>query len=243
MCTVTYIPKGRDQFFLTSNRDENLSRAAKVPDIQLTENQHTLFPKDPKSGGSWIAVSEQNKLACILNGAFDKHLHRPPYARSRGLVLLDFFKYAQIRHFIDQYRFEGIEPFTMILYEYLNLVELRWDGQKKHVTTLDQDQPQIWSSATLYDTEVRNQRARWFQKWLKIYDQPTNEDLLQFHRYGGEEDLVNGYVMNRNGLVQTLSITSIEKKPKAAVMHHQDLLNDQIVSKQISLENETVAPR
>ena len=242
MCTVTYIPKGRDQFILTSNRDENLSRAAKIPHIQITENQHTLFPQDPKSGGSWIAVSEQNKLACVLNGAFKKHSHQPPYSRSRGLVLLDFFKYTQIDHFVERYSFAGIEPFTMILYERLNLVELRWDGKSKHITILDQDKPQIWSSSTLYDQEVRNQRAQWFQQWLEINDKPNTMDLLQFHQYGGEKDPVNGYVMNRNGLVQTLSITCIEKMRNNAVMLHQDLLNDQLVRKQISLENEIVAP-
>ncbi|MDH3709035.1 MAG: NRDE family protein [Cyclobacteriaceae bacterium] len=240
MCTVTYIPKGQDHFILTSNRDENYSRAAEHPEILILENQHRLFPKDPKSGGSWIAVSAKNRVACLLNGAFEKHRHRPPYKRSRGLVLLDFFGYTKIDDFVKNYDFHDIEPFTMIMYEGLYLVEFRWDGHEKHLTPLKLDQAYIWSSTTLYDLKTREMRSSWFHQWLKVNKQPGMEDLMHFHRYGGEPDQSNGFVMNRGNQVQTLSITGIEKYHQSAVMHHLDLLKDQEVRKRIDLENETV---
>lgn len=240
MCTVTYIPKGNDQFILTSNRDENSQRATGAPRIQLSQSQQALFPQDPKSGGTWIAAAVNNRVACLLNGAFVKHQHNPPYRHSRGLVVLDYFKYANIQEFIDRYDLRDIEPFTLILYEKGRLLEFRWDGKAKHPLKLDLQQTYIWSSCTLYDDQVIQQRASWFNHWLQKKSNPEIPDLLNFHQHGGEQDHTNGFVMNRQNQVQTLSITAIEKKQVSAQMHHLDLLDGSISSQRIDLENETV---
>ena len=69
MCTVTYIPRGKNQFILTSNRDENHSRNTSLLETRLLGTQPVSFPVDPISGGSWIAISQSNRVACILNAA------------------------------------------------------------------------------------------------------------------------------------------------------------------------------
>ncbi|MFM8371345.1 MAG: NRDE family protein, partial [Bacteroidota bacterium] len=93
MCTVTYIPN-RSGFTLTHNRDEAPSRSS----VSISQNDEgpdgqIVYPRDSKAGGTWFAVSESGKTVCLLNGAFVRHHHNPPYKRSRGLMVLDFFNY------------------------------------------------------------------------------------------------------------------------------------------------------
>lgn len=240
MCTVTYIPKGTDHFILTSNRDESAKRISSAPQFQITQSQHLVFPVDPQSGGSWIAVAPNNRTACLLNGAFDKHQHQPPYRRSRGLVLLDSFDYADPGEFVNSYDFKGIEPFTLVLYRPKSLFEIRWDEVDVHFERLNSSQPHIWSSSTLYNQEVRQRRAQWFTQWLEENKQPVLNDIMDFHQFGGEQDLKNGLVMNRENLVQTLSITAIHKQPAAIEMHHLDLTTEHRTDHTIAIKHESV---
>ncbi len=240
MCTVTYIPKGADHFILTSNRDESAQRASSAPQFYVTEKQQLVFPVDPKSGGSWIGVAPSNRTACLLNGAFEKHPHKPPYRRSRGLVLLDSFAYAQAEQFADQYEFSGIEPFTLILCRPSKLHELRWDGQQVHLNHLEVAQAHIWSSSTLYDQHIRDRRAQWFNQWLQQTNQQDLHNIMAFHRFGGEQDQTNGLVMNRNNKVQTLSITAIHKRTTEISMHHLDLASEHQTDHTIAIKHEFV---
>jgi hypothetical protein len=241
MCTVTYIPSEADQFILTSNRDESAQRVSSVPEFHLAQKQQLVFPADPKSGGSWIATAPNDRTACLLNGAFEKHKHQPPYKRSRGLVLLDSFQYADATAFIDDYDFSGIEPFTLVFCRPNELCEIRWDQQKIHALALDPTLPHIWSSSTLYEPSIRDQRAQWFSTWLSQNLAPELDAIMDFHRFGGEEDLVNGLVMNRNNLVQTLSITAVHKQSSNISMHHLDLLNEQQTQRTMAINHESVA--
>ena len=90
MCTVSYF-KTRDSIIFTSNRDEKTSREKAVfPNILEMENQILYFPKDKKASGTWFAADDRGNVAILLNGAFQKHTSKPPYKKSRGIVLLDF---------------------------------------------------------------------------------------------------------------------------------------------------------
>ena len=226
MCTVTYIPQGNNQYTLTTSRDENKSRATSRLNTDIIGSEQVLYLVDPVSGGSWVAVSNSNRVVCVLNGAFTKHSHQPPYARSRGLVLLDFFEFEQHTDFISHYDFTGIEPFTMVIQERGRLIEFRWDGGQHYLNYPDKTQPNIWSSATLYDPKAIKKRKGWFRDWLVKNANPGLKDQMKFHRFGGEADLYNGLIMNRNDKVQTLSITGISSMNKFALLEHQDLIVD-----------------
>ena len=89
MCTVTFIPV-RDEFFITSNRDEKLGRKTAVTPVAYKQDGHYLiYPKDADAGGTWIALKENGDAVVLLNGAFLPHVPLPPYRKSRGLILLD----------------------------------------------------------------------------------------------------------------------------------------------------------
>ena len=240
MCTVTYIPQGNNQYTITTSRDENQSRATSRLHTDTIGSEQVLYPVDPVSGGSWVAVSSFNRLVCVLNGAFSKHSHQPPYTRSRGLVLLDVFKFAHHLDFVSNYDFKGIEPFTMVMQEQGRLIEFRWDGRQHYLDYPDKDRPNIWSSATLYDPKAIKKRKGWFQDWLAKNSNPDLNDQMKFHRFGGEVDLYNGLIMNRNDKVQTLSITGISSGNGFALLEHQDLMVDKSTIQRIDFSTNDI---
>ncbi|MEZ5057346.1 MAG: NRDE family protein [Saprospiraceae bacterium] len=227
MCTVTYIPKGENEFILTSNRDEAPSRSPKDLSTESLDKGKILFPKDTKAGGTWIAVSSQNQVACILNGAFKKHSHRPPYKMSRGKMVLDIFKEKSALDYFNHFDLEGMEPFTLVFYDKGYLWEFRWDEQMFHQTPLPVDSPRIWSSSTLYPSEMQEKREAYFNNWLQKNHAPNREEILHLHRTGGVGDPRYDYVMNRENIVRTVSITSIQKKSDQVHMKYFDLLSDE----------------
>src|SRR5258708_5525570 len=139
MCTVTFLPLNETEFVLTSNRDEkSVRKPALQPSLYQVHNALVVFPKDQQAEGTWIASSGIPFTLCLLNGAFERHVSKKNYRISRGLMLLDFFHFNNVDVFLDEYNFEGIEPFTLLLLDTrkrkLELTEARWDGTKIYRT-------------------------------------------------------------------------------------------------------------
>src|SRR5437763_16657004 len=123
MCTVTFVPVN-NKVFITHSRDEKLVREKAIaPEVSVVKGSRLLFPKDGKAGGSWIGMNENGNVAILLNGAFIKHMAQPPYRRSRGLVLLDILAADDMVFFYQSLDLAGIEPFTIILWNYALLFE------------------------------------------------------------------------------------------------------------------------
>lgn len=235
MCTVTYIPQETGHFVLTSNRDESPERSPQWVSQSERQGLKLVFPRDTGAGGTWIAAAADNRVACLLNGAFDKHRHEPPYRRSRGLMVLDFFEFHDASAFAGTYDFQGIEPFTLVVVDNGELSELRWDGNCTHLKSLDAGSPQIWSSATLYPGEVGKMRETWFRKWLDGRKDFSLESIRTLHLNGGAGDLRNAFVMNRDDIVKTVSITHVIKRSSHIEMQYQDLLRNLHHQEQLSI--------
>jgi len=223
MCTVTYIPVG-GEIYITSNRDERRTRqTASDPAVYEGTTGRLLFPKDAQAGGTWIAVHDKGHALVLLNGAWERHSQQGPYRRSRGLILLDL---ADSRSPLQQFRdidLTGIEPFTGIWLEERQLHECRWDGINKHHRHPDEAKPHIWSSVTLYDPEVIDKRKAWFREWIHAHPNPSQDEILRFHRFTGDGDPHNDLLMNRDGLMLTVSITSIRHTDSGAYMRYLDI--------------------
>ena len=247
MCTLTYLPLSSKEYILTSNRDESpLRQIAKAPEVHDISGMKVLYPADGRAGGTWIAASENNRIACLLNGAFKRHSPNPPYKLSRGVMVLESFQYDSAEAFISNYSFQGIEPFTYVSFEQMEqtaITELRWDGQEKYVKTYDSAIPQIWSSASLYTPQVIERREQWFKKWLAEHQQYDMESIRQFHMFGGEGDIYNDIRMNRLNLVKTISITSVKVQPKKIDMWYHDLLKDELVMKTLHSSSPDLAQK
>ena len=209
MCTVSFIPSN-DKFFITSNRDEKLSRKIAIcPGMFDYNGQKLFFPKDTDAGGTWIVMKENGDAAVLLNGAFICHTAEPPYRLSRGIILLDIISTQKPSVTFIKINLQDIEPFTLILLENNCLYEFSWDGTEKFCKELNINRPYIWSSPTLYDGFVVKKREQWFASFLNDHPTPTQRDILNFHRFTGDGDKQNDLLMTRDGMYTTVSITSI----------------------------------
>jgi hypothetical protein len=234
MCTVTFIPVN-NKFFLTSNRDEKAKRkSAYPPAIYWGKGSGLLYPKDATAGGSWITLNGNGNAAVLLNGAFSKHIQQDAYRQSRGLILIEIIGAERPSIHFNRINLVAIEPFTIILFEAGCLYECRWDGHKKYCKQLRSSRPYIWSSSTLYDIDTVKKREYWFAKWLTKNSNPTLEDILNFHRFTGDGDLQNDLNMNRDGELNTVSITCIELDSYAGRMKYIDLKNYESYLQQFS---------
>jgi Transport and Golgi organisation 2 len=227
MCTVTFLP-ARNGFTLTHNRDEAPSRTLySIEQQQTRRGELLLFPRDASAGGSWIVTAENGNTACLLNGAFVLHKRTPPYRRSRGLMMLDFFDFENPDDFFENYDLDGIEPFTFLFFQPGKVVELRWDGSAKHLKNLAPNEAHFWCSATLYPDDMQQKREQVFRQWLAARGGQRAPDpgaLLQLHLTGSVGDPEYDYVMERGGRVRTLSITQVVLRKKITRMRYLDLL-------------------
>jgi hypothetical protein len=225
MCTVTYIPQP-GICFLTSNRDESPDRQSHGLISKHQPGHHSIYyPLDQDSGGSWIAMSDLGRAVCLLNGAYKPFVPNPPYRMSRGQVVVDAINADDSKKYIEDYVFDAIAPFTLLIYEQDHFIQLVWDGKEKHISSLSPDQPQIWSSATLYPPHVRVWRKSLFEKWLMETNTFDRESIMKFHQMtNGDHD--NDFVMNRHDVVKTLSITNIILQDTSASMVHLALDKD-----------------
>lgn len=231
MCTVTVIPKENNDFVLTSSRDEAPNRKSLPPEIYTINNTNVLFPKDEYAGGSWIGLSEKNRVVCVLNGGFTKHEQYQNYTKSRGIIALDFLVSDEILLVVNTYDLTGIEPFTMVIVDWnsgLKFYELVWDGTTKHFKNLPL-QPIIWSSSTLYNDAMKTERQEWFDAFKKA-NNLNAQSVLNFHKTTQIDNADYGIIMNR-GFVRTTSVTQIEKFNNALEMYFENLQNNTISSK------------
>lgn len=231
MCTVTYLPLADGGFILTTNRDEQAARKSALPPGKYYLNDKSVFfPKDQQAGGTWIVTSHHQFTLCLLNGAYVKHERKENYKWSRGQVLLDFFHYNDVNLFAKEYDFDGIEPFTLIIVdekEKLDLYEMVWDGEKIHLDEKDAGKEIIWSSVTLYEPQVIEARKKWFVRWLEEHSPKRRNEIIDFHRFAGDGNPENNVLMNRNNKIKTVSITSVFKSNSVTTMEYFDLQANQ----------------
>lgn len=235
MCTVSFLAT-KDGIVLTSNRDEQVLRAAIVPSKYQINNQDIFYPKDPAAGGTWYAVNKNGNVIVLLNGAAEKHHRKPPYSKSRGLVVLDIISNQNPISLWDDMDLSGIEPFTLVLFQNQKLHQLQWNETIKSAIVLDISKPHIWSSSTLYDTEHRKMRAQWFFDYLKTKNDFNAKDLMHFHENTHVENTKNGLIINRNEKLKTLSITQSVIRSNTINMIYNDLLNKKITELTIEIQ-------
>lgn len=222
MCTVTYLPLGDHNFILTSNRDEDPKRKTIAPKEYVEDGVKLTYPKDELAGGTWIGLSEKKRLICLLNGGFEKHKRVESYRMSRGVIVKEFLKVADVITVIEQFNFEGIEPFTIVLIDWnngLNAYELVWDGAQKHFEKLA-NEPKIWSSSTLYTQEMKQLRRDWFNEWLQENEKFSQKDIFDFHTDETKGTADVSLKMKRLQ-VKTVSVTTVLKEGNKAGMKYQ----------------------
>ena len=227
MCTVSFV-NSNGRIFITSNRDEKIIRPSAIPPRNYIVNgKNVIFPKDPKAGGTWYIVDETGTVLVLLNGADEKHERQSSYRKSRGLIVLELISENSPKDFWKKIDLDNSEPCTWVLFQNHELFQLRWNGTEKEKLVLNTNEKHIWSSSTLYSSQIRKERADLFYAFLENKGLLSESDLYHFHRYTDQENTENGLVINRNGETKTLSITqSIIEQNKVAIVHYDLLTNE-----------------
>ena len=234
MCTVTYLPLGNNNFILTSNRDETPLRNTIQPQEYLENGVLLKYPKDELAGGTWIGLSEKNRLVCLLNGGFEIHQKKSSYRMSRGIIVKNILSSDDGVSYINNFDFSDIEPFTLVFVDWSNELEtyeLVWDGLIKHFNKLPQE-PKIWSSSTLYTQGMKELRKEWFADFLNKNKEFHQSDIVQFHQNEklGTPDIS---IKMKRPSVETVSITSVIKIASKINMDYLDFVNEpKIMQKQ-----------
>lgn len=227
MCTITFVPlpAATNEFILTSNRDEAIDRTTLLPNTYIENGVNALYPKDALAGGTWIGISERKRVVCLMNGGFEKHLRKASYAKSRGVVVKNLLAAENLLAAFRAEELEETEPFTCIVVEWiqsLELFQLVWDGEERHIQKLP-IKNHIWASSFLYAPETKAERHKNFQKF-SAGKELSREDIMKFH---SSEDVEggNGLIIDK-GILKTCSITQIVKSSEDVKMKYKDLLKE-----------------
>ena len=229
------MPEG-NKTIITSNRDEKIIRpAALLPQKIETRNGVLYYPVDAKAGGTWFITNDKGDVGVLLNGAYEKHIPKESYRLSRGSILPALFTAENPLDALDSFDFEGIENCTLVLFVDGFLNECVWDGTNLTITKLDEKKRYIWSSVTLYNTEMIAARKQWFKEFNTSNPNPSQEEMIHFHTNSGTGNDEFGLKMNRGNEMLTVSITSVLVSEESTRLKYFDVLND--VSTHHTIEN------
>jgi uncharacterized protein with NRDE domain len=210
MCTITYLPTPNG-YITTQNRDESpLRERAVFPVRQSTSNSEIVFPKDPEGQGSWFVANKNGETLCIMNSVFHFDKTSADFKHSRGLVPFHYLQFNSVDQFKNNYEFDGIQGFTLVICAQTVIHEIEWD-EKKVVHNKFEPKPLIFQSNPLYNPNQKKKRAQWFEYWLR--DNPTDE-ILNFHTLQFEENKAESILMDRE-VVKTVSVVSREFSSKS----------------------------
>lgn len=229
MCTVTYIPKP-DGFFFTSNRDEQPTRETISPAYYNEQGVNLFYPKDKIAGGTWIGLSEKNRLVCLLNGGFVYHNPLTKYPKSRGVVVKTILMSANLVEVLDNIDLMGVAPFTLIVLDWeeqTKMYELVWCREHKHLRKLDVEESYIWSSSTLYNEEMKADRNLWFKEQILSRLEITQDTVRAFHQNEVLGTLETAPKMKRD-IVETISTTQVSKKKDVLELKYYDYTKDAV---------------
>ncbi|MDI9337006.1 MAG: hypothetical protein QM539_01135 [Alphaproteobacteria bacterium] len=229
MCTVLFIPSPSG-YFLSSNRDEDPSRGIDTTLQYFSENNYEILSpislkalNNNNNRVSWIAANHKQSVFILLNGGFVNHVKKPNYRASRGTIIEDIVSQRNPLDFLKKIDLDQIEPFRLVIVFENLLYEFIWTGNNKYFNKLPNTKPYIWSSATLYSPDIKQYRTQLFENYLNNHDINNYETLLDFfNTYINDE---NGFLLNRNNLVKTISISMITIEPNSVCFEYKNLLN------------------
>lgn len=236
MCTVVFIPEKNKNIF-ASLRDENPARPAAVSPAFTRNNSITfLAPQDALGGGTWIGVNDSETVIILLNGGFSNHTRKDQYHKSRGLIVTDLLATAMPIIHWELFDLTDIEPFTLVVWSERMLFHLVWDGQQKFRIKLNAAEAHIFSSATLYNNQAKENRQAAFQKWLSQHPDVTQASLLNF--FNSIPDCENGFMINRSEKIKTLSYSYLELSNHAvADFYYTDFQHQMQIANTISIKS------
>lgn len=196
MCTLTVIPLPGGRLRVGFNRDERRTRALGLPpEIHTIGERSAVYPTDPASDGTWLAVTDAGLVFAVLNGN-PRTLPQVRGRCSRGKIipaLLDADTPADaLAEFGRRFDFADFAPFRLVLVGRGILADVRWDGREPMVLNrLLAGAPLLFTSSGLGDHLVEGVRRDLFESMFAapIPDWPSVQDAFHRHRWPRREHL------------------------------------------------------
>lgn len=230
MCTLTIIRhkdplSGQSCVRLAFNRDEQRTRpAARPPEIEQFGRQRAILPRDPKGGGTWIAVSDAGVGLALMN-AYAGGALPPPGEKSRGLIIPSLLECDTLASAVQQALNTDVRPyapFRLIVLDDRELVELANHGPRLRVRSREPlELPRFFASSGLGDRVVDGPRREVFEEFLiREAATPQRQDALHHHCWPDRPHL--SVCMSRLE-ARTVSFTTIEIRLDRVSMHYQPI--------------------
>jgi hypothetical protein len=237
MCTVTYIPTENDGFLVAHNRDERIDRRMATPPLsRVIRGRQVIYPVDPEGMGTWIGISDEGKLASLLNGGTKSHKRKPPYKHSRGLVIPAYFSFSDVEEFHHQYDFSGLEPFTLVVLENSRMFMLVWEDETLTLSEKNRRLPHIFFSHSLYPKPSLENRSVDFYRWYVSNRIVKENDLLNYNlQQRFELDQIIKFDTGKH-ILKTVNVSLIRSDEKLTRFHFFDSINDVYLSTSIPVK-------
>lgn len=220
MCTLTFSPHSNG-FVVTQNRDESPLRGTPIFPFRNTELK-SLYPKDPDGDGTWMLTNGEYVI-CVLNGGYELHERKLPYRHSRGLLPSIALQNEPVGLTLQDA--QGLEPFSVFIFSAKEVTRYTWNATDLFVESFAPSENHIFQSAPLYSPAMQETRELWWDEWIADHPQLSADEILAFHRSGGDGAGETNICMYRPG-VQTTSISQVQiETGKSASYYYFNVLD------------------
>jgi len=222
MCTVTIVPF-ENGFRLCCNRDERRERpAATSPTVQTVEGRRAIYPVDPISQGTWVAVNDVGLTLALLNrttgaiNSINSINSTVPLAEwprlSRGGIIPTLLTSASADEALarceklDAARFD---QFRVLIVQNMTAIVVTSDGRTLTHEAVSLDRPVMWTSSSLGDAVVEGPRTELFERLFAQDRRGWLRAQRRFHDHQWRERPEISVMMER-GDARTMSQTAID---------------------------------
>lgn len=180
MCSLNWF-RFNDHIGIAFNRDESVLREkSEYPRIYSDNGVRYIMPKDPKGGGSWLAVNEYGLAVLLLNDYQGQLKPQSPQLISRGLLVREIAAcktLEQANEVARRVELSLSQPFQLCLLQGENSCFWHYDGR---VTSLaDKTLPQhIFSSGHKDALDIIAKR----HAFMATHEVESEDQLIALHR-------------------------------------------------------------
>lgn len=218
MCTVTAISTGGG-LRLVANRDEQRSRPpAAPPTAKRVGALDAVFPVDPASGGTWVAVNSAGLILALLNSNPTPRIQPPPGARSRGTIIPLLLPHDRLEEALDalgRIDLAPVPPFQLLIAGGGAYAVARWDlSHRRWSVGLRPQagprpgQPLFLTSSGLGDALVEGPRRKLLEELIAAGDfDAAAQDAFHRHSWPDRPHLSVHMIRDE---ARTVSRTTIE---------------------------------
>ena len=192
MCTVTVVPylnigcpHGGRCIRVACNRDEQRGRpAALLPQVGIFGEREAVFPIDPTSRGTWLAINDAGLCFALLN--VNDGPQRTMPSLSRGTIIPSLLHCGTMTTALA--RVSSLDashyaPFRLLVLDRLALAEVHSDTERTHLVQCSRiTSPLLFTSSGLGDALAEQPRRRLFESSFRQREDWLGEQHA-FHRH------------------------------------------------------------